>query len=264
MQLPVPFDANKVQPSVALEVLPSAFYPVTITESENKETSKKDGSFLALTMTVIDGQYKGRKIFDNLNLVNKNAQAVQIAQETLSAICHATGVMVVQDSNQLHNIPFEVKVGMAKADAAYPDPRNEVKGYRKLGGEATTGAVTGAVSAPVIPGAVAAAPATAAAAQPWAAAPAAAPATFAPAPEQAAAPAVVAPAAAPAPAPVAAAPVKTMTAKAAGATYEAFVANGWSDDKMVEQGYMTIETPAPVAAAPAAAPAAGISPPWAQ
>ena len=35
-----------------------------------------------------------------------------------------------------------------------------------------------------------------------------------------------------------AAPVKTMTAKAGGITYEQMVANGWSDDLLVQHGYM--------------------------
>ena len=75
-------------------------------------------------------------------------------------------------------------------------------------------------------------------------APVAAPAPTA-APVAAPAP-TAAPVAAPAPtaAPVAA-PVKVMTEKAAGATYEQFVAQGWSDQAMVEQGYMVITTPAP-------------------
>jgi hypothetical protein len=36
-------------------------------------------------------------------------------------------------------------------------------------------------------------------------------------------------------------PVKTMTAKAAGATYDQFIANGWTDDAMIAQGYMAIQ-----------------------
>lgn len=36
------------------------------------------------------------------------------------------------------------------------------------------------------------------------------------------------------------APAYTMTAKAAGATYEQFKANGWTDAMLVEQGYMTL------------------------
>ena len=54
------------------------------------------------------------------------------------------------------------------------------------------------------------------------------------------------PAAAPVAAPTpAAAPVKVMTEKAGGATYEQFVAQNWTDEMMIEQGYMVITTPAP-------------------
>lgn len=46
----------------------------------------------------------------------------------------------------------------------------------------------------------------------------------------------VAPAAPPAPA----APVRTMTALANGATYEAMLANGWTDALLIQHGYMTV------------------------
>lgn len=39
-------------------------------------------------------------------------------------------------------------------------------------------------------------------------------------------------------APPPAAPVRTMTPKAAGAPYEAFIAQGWTDDMLRQQGYM--------------------------
>lgn len=44
----------------------------------------------------------------------------------------------------------------------------------------------------------------------------------------------------PAPPPV---PVHRMTAKAAGVTYEAFAAQGWTDMQMIQQGYMEDEIP---------------------
>jgi hypothetical protein len=67
-----------------------------------------------------------------------------------------------------------------------------------------------------------------------------APSSAASAASPAAAPAPAATPAAPAPNPAIlnVPPRKTMTAKAAGATYEAFVANGWKDEDMVAQGYL--------------------------
>ena len=250
MQMPKPFDASTVTPSQPQDIIPVNWYNVTITESEFKETGKKTGSFMALTFTIIEGDFKGRKVFTNLNLVNPNAQAVEIAEQNLSAICHATGVIQLSDSSQLHNIPFEIKVGMAKPTAEYPEPSNEVKGFRRAGGAKTNAAATPLTAAP--PPVAAAAPAPVVAA-PVAAAPA--PSTPAPAAAPwAAAPAPVAEVPAPAPAPILAPvvvePVKTMTDKAAGATYDAFIANGWTDDKMIADGYMVMIAPV-AAAAPA-------------
>ena len=258
--MPKPFDASGVAPSQPQEIIPIGWYTVTITETEIKETSKKSGSFLALTYTIVDGDYKGRKVFNNLNIINANAQAVEIAQRDLSAICHATGVMVVDDTSKLHNIPFEIKVGMAKPTADYPEPANEVKGYRELGGATATNVPVTSVAPP--PAAMPAAMPVVAQTPPWATAPAPlqqTPAPVAQVPATMPAPVVAAPA--PAMLAPAAVPVKTMTAKAAGATYEAFIANGWTDEKMVAEGYMTLELPV---AAPANSGASDAPPPWAK
>ena len=267
MKLPESFNANTVAPSAPQDVIPVGWYPMTITASENKETSKKNGSLLALEFTVIDGQYKGRKFFSNLNLVNPNAQAVEIAYAELSAICHATGIMIVEDRSQLHNIPFDVKVGMRKPDPAYPDPANEIKGYRRLEGAGAANATGAPPALPAaIPPSAMAAPATV---MPWATAETVDPAAAAPAPVAKVAPPVVPPVVAapapvptPAPAPVSAPaePVKTMTEKAAGATYEAFIANSWTDAKMIEAGYMVLVFPEATTPAPAVT---GAQPPWA-
>ena len=61
-------------------------------------------------LDILDGPHKGRKIFDQLNLVNPNPTTVEIAQRTLSAICHATGKMQVSDSEELHLIPMSIQV----------------------------------------------------------------------------------------------------------------------------------------------------------
>ena len=55
---------------------------------------------------MIDGPYKNRLLWSRLNLDNPNAQAVQIAQGELSAICRAVGVMQPKDSIELHNLPL--------------------------------------------------------------------------------------------------------------------------------------------------------------
>jgi hypothetical protein len=124
-----PFDATAVAPREPMDVLREGDYPVLIEASEWKETKKRDGAYLELTLQVTDGEYKGRKLWDRLNLSNPNTAAVDIAQQTLSAICHAVGVLKVSDSAQLHDKPMVAKVKVKQGENG---PMNEIKGYKQL------------------------------------------------------------------------------------------------------------------------------------
>jgi hypothetical protein len=125
-----PFDANTVKPNEVFEPLPAGWYNAKINKSEAKPTKDNESGYLALELEVIDGEHKGRKIFDRLNLWNKSVQASEIAQRQLSAYCHATGVFILQDSNQLHGIPLKIKLGV-RQDPGY-DPSNDVKAVKHI------------------------------------------------------------------------------------------------------------------------------------
>lgn len=156
-QLNQPFDANHVNPNPVFETLPEGEYLVMVADSEMKPTNAKDGEYLNLTLEVLDGPYKGRIIFDRLNLVNKNPKAVEIAQRQLSQICHAVGVLRVADSTELHNRPMVAKVGIEvgnpKRDATgsvigkYED-KNKIKSYRPASGGAPVAAASATAPAP--------------------------------------------------------------------------------------------------------------------
>lgn len=124
-----PFDATQVSPENQFTPVPNGDYPVVITESEVKPTKDGTGQYLQLTLEVIDGHYKGRKIWDRLNLWNKNSTAVEIAQRALSQICHAIGVLQVQDTVMLHNKPLIATLAVRAAGGGY-DESNDVKGYK--------------------------------------------------------------------------------------------------------------------------------------
>jgi len=129
------FNATTVAPSTGFDVLPAGKYNIRITGSEMKPTKDGTGSYLSLTLTVADGPYANRKLFDRLNLNNKNKQAVDIAYQTLSAICHATGVIQLQDSSQLHGILLSCKVKVRPAEGKY-DESNEISSYMAVEGGA--------------------------------------------------------------------------------------------------------------------------------
>lgn len=121
------FNASTVDPAQSFDPVPPGDYLVHIKESEMAAT-KTGGQMLKLTLEILDGQYKGRLVWDRLNLVNNNPQAVEIGYRTLSAICHAAGVIDCQDSSQLHGRPMVAKVKVRPGDGNY-DPSNEVRGY---------------------------------------------------------------------------------------------------------------------------------------
>ncbi|WP_109150392.1 DUF669 domain-containing protein [Azospirillum sp. TSO5] len=137
-QIGYQFNAHDVDPAAPFEVLPPGDYVVQIVQSETKENSAGTGSYLTLEMEILDGERAGQRLFDRLNLWNPNQKAVEIANRTLSAICHATGVMVVEDSEQLHFHPMVAKVVVKpprtdeKTGKQY-DASNEVKGYKPVG-----------------------------------------------------------------------------------------------------------------------------------
>jgi len=126
------FNAEEIQPD-SFDALPAGWYEVMIVESENKETKAGTGSYLQLTLEVVSGEHRGRKLWDRLNLDNPNSTAVEIAQKTLSAICRAVGVLRPQDSAELHDKLMLAKVISKKYEG---EDRNEIKGYKEAGAKA--------------------------------------------------------------------------------------------------------------------------------
>ena len=142
------FDASQVEPSTPREVIQAGWYKAVITKSEEKPTKAQTGSYLQLSLEIIEGEHQGRVISDRLNLNNPNATAVEIAQRTLSAICRAVGVMTPRNSEDLHDKPLMVKVKVKPADATY-SASNEIDGYEAASGSpAKASAPAAAASTP--------------------------------------------------------------------------------------------------------------------
>jgi len=108
-----------------------------------KETKDGKGEYLQLQCKVLRGPYQNSILFDQLNLKNENNQTVEIAKRTLSAICHAVGVMVPKDSSELHDKPLTVTVAVGEYNGRVT---NNIKGYSKYSKEPLPAAPT--VTAP--------------------------------------------------------------------------------------------------------------------
>jgi hypothetical protein len=108
------FDANTVSPDTGFDPVPAGKYKAAVVDSKMKPTKDGRGSYLELVFQILEGEYKDRKVWARLNLENPSKQAVDIARSQLSAICHAVGVMVPQDSVALHNIPLIIDVKVSR------------------------------------------------------------------------------------------------------------------------------------------------------
>ena len=157
------FDATEVAPATDFTPMPAGEYLAMIVDTEMKQTKSGSGEYLNVALEIVDGEHKGRRLWDRLNLRNQNETAVKIAQASLSAICHAVNVMRPRDSVELHGKPMLVRVALEERDDKPGAWRNEVKGYL-----APNGASPRTAASPAPQPAVRATPATkAAAAPPW-------------------------------------------------------------------------------------------------
>lgn len=111
--------------------IPSGWYPAQIVKSELLKTKNKKGSYLKLEFKVIDGDYVGRPIWKQLNLVNENVTTVQIAKRELASICKALDLESVLDSTELHGQPMMIHVNIKPGTGGY-DPKNDIKNYKSI------------------------------------------------------------------------------------------------------------------------------------
>lgn len=168
------FDASQVPEPQEFGAMPAGQYVLIAVASEMKPTSAGTGQYLNVTHEVLDGTYKGRKVWSRFNLINPNETAVRIAKEELGALCRAVGVITPNDSSELHNKPFlgtlSVELDSKKKE------KNEITKYEPIGGAqpAAQGQAPAFQQQAASPftqqaqaQAQAAAPATAAATPPW-------------------------------------------------------------------------------------------------
>lgn len=175
----------------SMPLIPPGQYQAVIVNSEFVENKNRNGHFLALKIVITQGQHANTEFVERLNIVNQNAQAVEIAYKTLARISEAVGMQQTpQDSVQLHNRPLMIEVA-TEAGTPYKDntgadkmgkDKSIIKKYLPLPGAGAAAPAFG--QAPAAAAGFAAPPAAAAQApafgQPAASAPAPASNPFAP------------------------------------------------------------------------------------
>ena len=116
--------------------IPDGEYLAMIVETEVKETQSKTGQYIKVVWQILDGEFKDRKIFDNITLANPNKQAEEIGQRRLTRLCVECGINgILENTEQLHDHPMIVSVAI---EAQKDDPNkknNRIKKFQSADGE---------------------------------------------------------------------------------------------------------------------------------
>jgi hypothetical protein len=111
MTTAIQFDANTVAPDTGTPTtVPRGRYSVVMTKAELAPTKNGAGKLVNMEHTIMQGDFAGNIIKSNINWENPSASCQRIGRSQFSAICHATGVIAVQDLQQLYNKPFGIEV----------------------------------------------------------------------------------------------------------------------------------------------------------
>lgn len=149
------FDATTVEPNASLSVVPAGEYLGCIVDSQVKSTKAGNGQFLELVFEIVHGEHQGRKIWQRINFKNPNPKAEAVAKRELANLCKALGILHVQHSEVLHNIPLMVQIEVEEGSNGY-GPSNRIKSYSPGKGKTQTsvgaeGAITTTAADATVP-----------------------------------------------------------------------------------------------------------------
>ena len=84
-------DVEQSTPQFANKCVPKGQYMCEIAQADYVSTSR-GGNMIKLTMVIQNGEHQGRWIKDNLNVVNANPKAEEVAKQRLKEITTALGL----------------------------------------------------------------------------------------------------------------------------------------------------------------------------
>jgi hypothetical protein len=129
------FDPTTVPPSERgdFEPIPAGWYSARCTAAEVKDTKAGSGNYLNIRWDIVGPSHVGRVIWQMITLRNANPTAETIGRQQLAALCAATGIARLSDSDQLVGVTCDIKVAVDSAKDGY-EAKNVVKACRAGGG----------------------------------------------------------------------------------------------------------------------------------
>ena len=149
------FDSSEVDMTAVgggnYDPIPAGDYTLKALEAEEKET-KAGGLMIKVKFEVVSGEYAGRWIWDNFNVVNASEKAQNIGRQQLVAWATACGKPDADDTDKLLDKKFNATVSIEKGTGGYKDS-NGIKAFLASGTAEAPKAAKPAAPAPAKPAA---------------------------------------------------------------------------------------------------------------
>lgn len=114
----------------SIPVLPAGDYVVKIVdETPNQPLKNGSGTALVFEYQVVDGPFVGSRIRDWLNLGHADEQTRGLAQSRLKSIGVSCGLPIFNDTRELFNRPFVVRLSCSEYQGKQ---RNNIDEYRPV------------------------------------------------------------------------------------------------------------------------------------
>jgi len=121
-------DLSGTPAELGFEPVPKGQYLAHIVESKQDETKNRD-FVIKFTWLVLEGEYEGRKLFDQIMLTGSD-KAVAFGERKLKTMAVAMGhpnPNFIEDSEELHGLPCTIVVGLRTWEG---EERNEIRDYK--------------------------------------------------------------------------------------------------------------------------------------
>lgn len=114
------FDLSSTEPATNnFTPIPKGIYKLVLEKAELKDTKSGGGQYVACSFEIVNGEYAGRKIWNNFNTKNNNAQAVEIGMSNLRAMIDNSSMpnkLKFTDPSELCGLQVYASVGVEKND----------------------------------------------------------------------------------------------------------------------------------------------------
>ena len=122
------YDTSEYKASAGFEALPTDDYNLVITDTEKVENKKLNGHQLKVTVEVLDGPMKGRKVFPSFNIWHHDEKPRQIGREQFNSVVAAIGITAPRNHEDIRGGRLTARVTKTE-DPKYGEG-NDIKSYK--------------------------------------------------------------------------------------------------------------------------------------